>query len=365
MSKKINVGVIGASGFSGGELCRLLLNHENVDQIYPTSRGDELFEKMHQNLLGCGLEFISQDELQELTDTLDVVIFCTPSGEAMQKASSYLDKGIKVIDLGPDFRFPTNKQYSHAYGRDHASPELLAEAIYGVTELERDAISSSRLIANPGCYAITCILGLMPAIKQNFLDLNAPIHISAVNGTSGSGGSAKRDTSHTLVAGGMLPYSLEGHRHSTELEHHLSSAADRHVEVIMNTTHGSFPRGIQAFITAKASPLANVDVSRESLIKSYNEFYGVGHTGHYFVIVNGLPKNGVKNSKEYHLYPNVARVSGSNFCQIGLDFDADRQQIKIVAVTDNLVKGAAGSAIQNMNVMCGLEETVGLKQYGL
>lgn len=365
MNKKLNVGVIGASGFSGGELCRLLLNHENVDRIFPTSRGDEPFEKVHQNLLGCGLEFLSQDELQGLADTLDVVIFCTPSGEAMHKVSSYLNKDIKVIDLGPDFRFPTNKQFRNAYGRDHASPELLEEAIYGITEFERNAVSSSRLVANPGCYAITCILGLMPALKNNLLDHDVPIHISAVNGTSGSGGTARRDTSHTLVSSGMLPYSLEGHRHSTELEHHLSVAADRKVEVVMNTTHGSFPRGIQAFITAKANLSTDLDVSRESLIKIYHEFYGIGHNGHFFVIVNGMPKNGVKNSKEYHLYPNVARVSGSNFCQIGLDFDLDRQQIKIVAITDNLVKGAAGSAIQNMNVMCGFDETTGLKQYGL
>ena len=365
MADKLRVGVVGASGYAGGELCRLLLSHECVQEILPTSRGSDAFERVHPNLLGCGLEFISLPELIETAASLDAVFLCTPPGEAMESAKLFLQLGVKVIDLGPDFRFPTASQYTSVYGIPHVASELLENAVYGVTELNRGKIRSAQLIANPGCYAITCILGLLPLIKTGFIDFSKEIHISAINGTTGAGGSPTRDTSHATVSNGVLPYSLEGHRHGPELEYQLASIADQPVEVVFTAAHGSFARGIHELITVSAKIEYAKKLSRESLIEFYIKYYGKGTDGEHFVVVNQFKRSGVKNAKEYHLYPNVARVTGSNFCHIGLDYQSEHGVIKIVAVSDNLVKGAAGSAIQNMNLMFNLPETTGLRHYGL
>lgn len=362
---KLRVGVVGASGYTGGELCRLLLGHESVGEILPTSRGSDAFERTHPNLLGSGLEFTSLPELIKTAASLDAAFFCTPPGEAMESAKLFLERGAKVVDLGPDFRFPTASQYTSVYGIPHVASELLERAVYGVTELNREKIRSAQLVANPGCYAITCILGLLPLIKAGLIDLSKEIHIAAINGTTGAGGSPTRDTSHATASNGVLPYSLEGHRHGPELEHQLASIADQPVEVVFTTAHGSFARGINALITVSAKNEHAKRLSRESLTELYIKHYVDGTDDEPFVVINQFKRAGAKNAKEYHLYPNVARVTGSNFCHIGLDYQAERGVIKIVAVTDNLVKGAAGSAIQNMNLMFNLPETTGLWHYGL
>ncbi|MFD7164778.1 N-acetyl-gamma-glutamyl-phosphate reductase [Streptomyces violascens] len=361
----IRAAVIGGTGYAGGEMCRLLLNHPAVTEIVPTSRGDEPFERIHPNLLGTGLEFTDAQTLTAQADGFDVVFLCTPSGEAMRLAPRLLAAGTRVVDLSADFRFPGQKAYESAYGKPHTAPQLLPEAVYGVTEFHRDRIASSRLIANPGCYVITALLGLDPLLRSDLADPHAPLHIAAVNGTTGAGVKPRTEILHAEVFGSMLPYSLQGHRHAPELEHHLATSASRPVTVDLSTAHGNFARGIYVQASVRIREERRGQVSRELLLDHYRERYGAGADGEFFVRVNDQDMAGGLTDKDYRRYPSLAGVTGSNFCHIGLDYDVRRGIAKVVAVTDNLGKGAAGSAVQNMNVMLGLDETTGLRGYGL
>lgn len=360
---KAKLAVIGASGTTGGELLRLLLTHPQVDAVYPVARTEEPLERIHRNLLGSGLAFMDLKAVKARAGELHGVFFATPPAEALAHARDFLDRGAKVVDLSAAFRFRDPALYGHAYGDNHSAPDLLREAVYGVTEFVRADLRNARLVANPGCYVITALLALAPLLREGYAMIEEPIAISALNGTSGAGSSPKREVMHASAANDVLAYSLEGHRHTPEIEDQLSRLAGRPVTVNFNTAHGNFPRGIFLQASLRAAP--HVECSRESLIDLYQRAYGKGAEQEFFVRIVDEPRSGKRNDKEYHLYPSVARVAGSNFCHIGLDWDTDRRLIKVVAVIDNLVKGAAGSAIQNMNVMLGLDEKLGLLQYGL
>jgi N-acetyl-gamma-glutamyl-phosphate reductase common form len=360
---RVTAAVFGAAGFTGGEMCRLLLGHPGVDRIVPTSRGEEGFERLHPNLAGSGLEFEAPETLVAAAGELDVAFLCLPAGEAMDLAAALLDAGVAVVDLGPDFRFDDADAYARVYGRPHSSPELLAEAACGISELNRERIRSARLVANPGCYVIAATLALAPVLRTGVARAGEPIHIAAVNGTSGAGGSARREVMHAAAFGSMLPYSLEGHRHGPEMEDRFAEQAGGAVTVSLSTAHGDFARGIQ--LGATLSVDAGSTPSREELLDLYLDTFGAGHEGEYFVQVNDLARRGGPTDKDYSIYPSVREVLGSNFCHLGVDVDADRSLIKLVATIDNLVKGAAGSALQNMNLMLGFEEQAGLRHYGL
>ena len=357
--RKLTVGVVGGTGYAGGELCRLLLGHPLVRTIVPTARGAELFDRVHPHLQGSGLEFAPVDELFHRPGGLDVVFFSTPTGEAMRSARRYLEQGVRVIDLSADFRFADPLAYQRVHGLEHSDPELLADAVYGATELYRDRIAKTHLVANPGCYAITAILALTPLLTSGHVRDDALLSVYAVNGTTGAGATPKKALMHAEVVGSMLTYGLEGHRHGPELETVFSALTGRDHVVDLNTTHGDFARGIH--LQANASVSGPLD--RDMLVQLYRAHYGDGHDGEYFVLVNDQPKREGLNVKEYDLYPGVNAVLGTNFCRIGLDVDQRRGMAKVVAVTDNLGKGAAGSAIQNMNTMLGVDETLGLRQY--
>lgn len=365
MHKTLTVGVIGATGYAGGELCRLLLGHPQVGTILPTARTAEPIERVHPNLLGSGLAFISFDDLQLHADDLDCVFFCTPSGEAMRHAPWFVQRGIRVIDVSADFRFRDPDVYREVYGITHTAPQLLPEAVYGITELHHQDIAAARLVANPGCYVITVALALTPVLRAGWADLDVPVHISAVNGTTGAGSQPKRAIMHAEALNSMLPYSLEGHRHGPELEAVLTAQAGRDLSVDFNTAHGNFARGIYCQANLTVHPAHRDGMSRDELLSLLTGFYGAGAAGEYFVRIVDTPKSGEINAKEYGIYPSLAAVIGSNSCHIGADYDARRGIIKLLAVTDNLIKGAAGSALQNMNVMFGLEETTALTAYGL
>ncbi|MFE5888943.1 N-acetyl-gamma-glutamyl-phosphate reductase [Streptomyces sp. NPDC056468] len=365
MSKGIRAAVIGGTGYTGGEMCRLLLGHPAVTEILPTSRGEESFERVHPNLLGSGLRFHDAGEVTEAAGDLDVVFLCTPSGEAMRRAPELLKAGVRVIDLSADFRFADPAAYRSAYGAEHTAPDLLPEAVYGVTEFHRELLPEARLVANPGCYVITALLGLEPLLSAGFADPDAPLHIAAVNGTTGAGVKPRTEILHAEVFGSMLPYSLQGHRHAPELEDRLSGPAGAPVTVDLSTAHGPFARGIYIQASIRIRPELREQVTRELLLARYTERYGSGGDGEFFVRVNAEPQLGGLTDKDYRRYPSVAGVTGSNFCHIGVDYDARRGIAKVVSVTDNLVKGAAGSALQNMNVMFGQDETTGLRGYGL
>ncbi|GAA1329953.1 N-acetyl-gamma-glutamyl-phosphate reductase [Saccharothrix algeriensis] len=360
-SEGLVVGVVGGTGHTGGEVCRLLLGHPAVRTILPTARSGAAFAEVHPNLAGSGLDFRSAEQLADRAEELDVVFFCTPSGEAMRRARHYVDRGVRVVDLGADFRFADPSGYRRVYGAEHADPELLREARYGVTELNREEIAAARLVANPGCYAITAILALAPLLRADLARPGAPVGIHAVNGTTGAGNTPKKAIMHAEVSGAMLSYSLEGHRHGPELEAFLSTLTGHPVTVDLDTAHGNFARGIHL----RADVHLGAAKSRDELLELYTGFYGDGHDTEHFVLVNTLPKRGELNEKRYEIYPNLTHVVGSNFCHLGLDVARAGSVARVVAVTDNLVKGAAGSAIQNMNVQLGLDERAGLTAYAL
>lgn len=359
------VGVVGGSGFAGGEACRLLLGHPGVGAVLPTSRDSESFERVHRNLAGSGLEFCRVERLLERADELDAALLCTPAGEAMALAPDLLASGVPVVDLSADFRFADGEDYRRAYGSEHACPEWLGEAVCGITELHRTRLEAARLVANPGCYVIAATLALAPLLDAGLVALDAPLQIAALNGTSGAGNSPRREVMHAAAFGSVLPYSMEGHRHGAELEARCAELAERPVTVSLSTAHGNFARGI--YLSATLVPAAGWagEPSREALLELYRDFYGAGHAGEHFVLVNDLPRRGGLNAKEYDIYPLLGGVLGSNFCHLGVDYDRERGLIKVMAAIDNLVKGAAGSAIQNMNLLLGFEETAGLRHYGL
>lgn len=359
----LSAAVFGAAGFAGGEVCRLLLGHPEVGGIVPTSRGEEAFERIHPNLAGSGLEFADPEALAAAPGDLDVAFLCLPAGEAMHLAPALLAAGVAVVDLGPDFRFAAADAYRDVYGRGHAAPELLAEAACGVSELNRERIRAARLVANPGCYVIAATLAMAPLLRSGLTRAEGPVHVAAVNGTSGAGGAPRREVMHAAAFGSMLPYNLAGHRHGPELEDRLGEQAGGAVTVSLSTAHGDFARGIQLGATVAVDPAAVP--SREELLDLYLDFFGAGHEGEFFVQVNDLERRGGATDKDYSIYPSVREVLGSNFCHLGLDVDADRGLVKLVATIDNLGKGAAGSAIQNMNLMLGLDERAGLRHYGL
>ena len=364
-AQKLKTAVIGASGFAGGETCRLLLGHRHIDAIHPVSRGTEPFEAVHPNLAGCGLEFDALDSVADGADALDVVFFCTPSGEAMKLARHFLSHHVRVIDLSADFRFSDPQRYERVHGRTHTDTDSLKNAVYGVSELYPDEIANARLVANPGCYVITALLALAPVIRSEICDLSVPLDLFAINGTSGAGSKPRTEIMHAHANDNILPYNLSGHRHAPELEDQLSRIAQTNIRVTFSTAHGSFSRGIHLQANLRPSSQYLGRISRESLIAVYKDFYGQNGDGHPFVVTIDNPDADKLNAKQYDIYPNVARVTGSNRCHIGMDYDRYADVIKVVGVTDNLVKGAAGSAIQNMNLMFGFDETEGLAHYGL
>lgn len=362
--KKVKVGILGGTGYTGRELCRLLLNHKEVEAIYPTSREDEDFDRVHQNLMGCGLKFIKPEELYKKIKELDIVFFCTPSGEAMEHAQKFIEAGVKVIDLSADFRFKDPTLYKEVYRKDHKCPKLLDEAVFGITEIYREKIKKARLVANPGCYVITTILGIYPLVRRGMINLRN-IVVSAHNGTTGAGNKPNRSIMHAEAASSILPYSLVKHRHSDEIEDQLGKIAKQKVIVKFTPGHIPVERGIYSEINALIKENFRKELTRDKLLELYKEDYGRGAEGEFFIRINDFKKTKEGDDKEYDIYPFVANVSGSNFCQIGLDYDDKRYYVTIIAVTDNLVKGAAGSAIQNMNVMFGFDEKEGLKHYGI
>ncbi len=362
--KKINVGIVGGSGFTGGELCRLLLKHKNVKNIYPTSRSEQSFKKTHASLANSNLEFIDVNTLI-LKKKIDVVFLCTKSNHSIDYAEIFLKKRIVVIDLSGAFRFDNSKNYFKAYGAKHSKKKLLESSVYGATEFNEKAILKNSLIANPGCYAFCALLSLAPLTKSKFADFKKIIKIHAINGTTGAGMSLRQEVSHKNAMENMLAYNASGHRHAPEIEEKLQSFFKiKGASIDLNTAHGNFRRGIFMQISIEIKKNYNKQISRKILLKKYKNFYKSKKLNN-FININDLEKTGDKNYKDYNIYPQLSSVVGTNNCNIGLDYDEDKKIIKIISVIDNLIKGAAGSAIQNMNLKFDLNPTEGLDTFGI
>ena len=350
-TQTVAVGIIGGSGYSGGELLRLLRVHPQARIAFVTSRGDKSLQAIHRNLVGTDLRFVREEEAGDA----DVVFLCTPARESMLKAPVWLGRGAKVVDIGSDFRLKDRATFERVYKAEHTCWDLVGEAPYGATELHRQEIRGARLVANPGCFAYTAILTLAPLVKAGLIDLDRVV-VDGLSGSSGAGAEPVTPTHHSEIGNGIFAYNVVEHRHTYEIEQELSGVAGQPVTVHFTPYYCPFTRGILAgchgFLTRA--------VTRPELLALYEEFY----RDEPFVQTLAFEKD-PKASWQYLPYPSVASVAGSNFVQIGVDVDERRRRVVAFGALDNLGKGAASSAIQNMNCMLGLPEDSGLRGVGL
>lgn len=339
----IKVGIVGGTGYTGVELLRLLAQHPGVALHAITSRKEVgmAVSDMFPNLRGrVGLKFSDPDSAP-LADC-DVVFFATPNGVAMQQARELLKAGVRVIDLAADFRLRDASVWEKWYGMQHACPDLIAEAVYGLPEINRARIKGARLIANPGCYPTAVQLGLLPLIEAGAVD---PDHLVAdcKSGVSGAGRKAEVHTLFAETSDSFKAYAVAGHRHLPEISQGLSLAAGRQVGLTFVPHLTPLIRGIHATLYARLTK----DVDLQAL-------FAQRFADEYFVDV--LPPGS---------HPDTRSVRGANFCRIAVHRPQGGDTVVVLSVIDNLVKGAAGQAVQNMNILFGLPEAVGLEQIPL
>jgi N-acetyl-gamma-glutamyl-phosphate reductase len=340
----MKVGIIGASGYTGGELLRILARHEECEISCATSRRFRgKIQRVHPHLRGA-LEIEFEDlRAEEVADKSDFVFTATPHGASMKIVPELLDMGVKVVDLSGDFRFSDVSTYEKYYGLKHEHPGV--RAVYGLPELHRQEIRKAKLVANPGCYPTSVILGLAPIIKEGLIEVDR-IAVDSKSGISGAGATPKEKTHYPVTADSVLPYSVSAHRHLPEMEQEL--------RVLDGNTRLSFVPHLVPVIRGISSTMHCFlikDVEGEDIGEVYSRFY----RGEPFVRV--LEKGEM---------PRMSSVRGSNYCDIGcFEVDKERRRTVIVSTIDNLVKGASGQAVQNMNIMAGYEETAGLKNIGI
>lgn len=338
----VKIGIYGGSGYTGQELLRLLLNHPDCEVTAITSRQykGEAVSALYPHFRGLtDLHFMDASP-EAVAELCDAVFLAVPHGEAMDSAPRFLEARRKVIDLSADFRLRSPATYEKWY-LPHRSPELLPAAAYGLTELYRDSIAGARLTANPGCYPTCAILGLAPLLKGGFID-GGPLVIDAKSGASGAGRELNTGTLFCEVNEGFKAYKVGAHRHRPEIEQELSLLAGSDIRVIFTPHLIPVNRGILSTMYGKLVK----DVRVADLIEVYREFY----RDEPFVRIC-----------DEGIVPSIASVKGSNCCDLGIAVDDPTGQVLVISTIDNLIKGAAGQAIQNMNVMFGLPEDRGLK----
>ena len=338
----LRVGIYGGSGYTGQELLRLLLKHPQAEVLVTTSRrykGTPV-SQIYPAFEGLTNLVFTDAAPDELVGKVDIVFSCLPHGDAMSVIPAFIKAGQRVIDLSADYRLHDLSRYERTYNK-HTSPELLKEAVYGLPEIHRGEIKSATLIANPGCYPTSAILGLAPALQAKLLDKSSII-IDSKSGVSGAGREPKTGSLFCEANDGFKAYNVLKHRHSPEMEQELSGIAGSEIRISFVPHLLPVNRGILS--TMYATLLK--DISTPDLIDIYQEFY--------------RDEPFVRVYREGN-YPNISSVKGTNYCDIGLMADKNTKRIVIVSAIDNLVKGAAGQAVQNMNIMAGLKETTGLE----
>jgi LysW-gamma-L-alpha-aminoadipyl-6-phosphate/LysW-L-glutamyl-5-phosphate reductase len=344
----VKVGVLAASGYIGGELLRLLLQHPQVEITSATSRryaGEYVF-KVHPNLRGVTDLKFSELKGDKLPEEADFVFAALPHGESVNVVPKIADAGMKIVDLSADFRLTNKENYPVWYGYEHPRPDLLGRFILGIPEINRESIRGSALVASPGCMAITSILALAPLLRSKDLGIDSEhIVVDAKIGSSGSGGKPSLSTHFSERFGVVRPYKPAGHRHSAEIEQVLSTLAGHEVKVSMSAHAVNTVRGILSTCHLFTStPPKPIDVW-----KAYREMY----TGSYFVRL-------VRDKQGPFRLPDPKLVIGSNFCDIGFEIEERTGRLVALSATDNLIKGAAGNAIQCMNLMLGFDEKTGI-----
>ena len=338
----IQVGIIGATGYTGQELIRLLHNHPETEISVLTSQSYD--GKPFSSIYGNALQYMDKTcenlTIEEAAERCDVLFVALPHGIASHQVSDSLLATCKVIDLGADYRLKDQGVYEQWYKTGHGSPELLGEAVYGLCELYREEIAGARLIANPGCYTTCSILSLTPLVSDGLIDTGSII-IDAKSGVSGAGRKASTATLYGEVNESIKAYGVASHRHTPEIEEQLSRAAGTPVTLSFTPHLVPMNRGI--LVTAYAS--LKEGVTLEMIETSYRAHYG----NERFI---RLLQPGT--------FPETRWVKGSNICDIGFTVDQRTGRVIVSGAIDNLVKGASGQAVQNMNIICGLPEETGL-----
>lgn len=340
---KIKVGIVGGTGYTGVELLRLLALHPHTQLVAITSRGEagQRVSDMFPSLRGY-VDLPFTDPAQAKLTECDVVFFATPNGIAMQQTRALLDAGVRVIDLAADFRIQDIPTWEKWYGMTHACADLVAEAVYGLPELNRERIAKARLVANPGCYPTAVQLGFLPLLKAGAVDESALI-ADAKSGVSGAGRKAETHILFAEAGDNFKAYGVAGHRHLPEISQGLTAMSGKQVGLTFVPHLTPLIRGIHATLYARLT--RDVDVQ---------ELFEEQYRNERFVDV--LPSGS---------HPETRSVRGSNQCRIAVHRPGGGDTVVVLSVIDNLVKGAAGQAVQNMNIMFGLPESTALEQVPL
>ena len=346
----VRIGIIGGSGYVGSELLRLLLLHPQAEVTMVTSRqsaGEYVFN-VHPNLRGLTqLKFVPLD-VAELQKNCDLIFTATPHGGSVNLVPKLLEIGLKVIDMSADFRLKNPADYESYYGWKHAHPEMLKDAVYGLPELHREEIKNAKIIACPGCMATSAILGLAPVVKAGMVEEDK-IVVDLKVGSSGGGSKPTASSHHPERFGGVRPYQVAGHRHTAEVEQELNALGSEPVKISFTPHAVNMVRGILATIhTFPKQKLENKDLWR-----ALRGMYG----NEPFVRL-------VKYQKGPYQLPDPKVTLGTNFCDVGFEIDEHANRLLLFSAIDNMTKGAAGQAVQCMNIQLGIDETAGLKSTG-
>ena len=339
----IKVGIIGATGYAGSELVRILLGHKDVEIKWYGSRSyiDKKYASIYQNFFQLVDANCMDDNMEVLADQVDVIFTATPQGLCASLVNEEILSKVKIIDLSADFRIKDVKVYEEWYKLEHKSPQFIEEAVYGLCEINREDVKKARLVANPGCYTTCSILTCYPQVKEGIIDPNTII-VDAKSGTSGAGRGAKVDNLFCEVNENMKAYGVATHRHTPEIEEQLGYACGEKITINFTPHLVPMNRGILA--TAYAS--LKKDVTYEEVKAIYDKYYA----DEKFVRV-----------LEKDVCPQTKWVEGSNYVDVNFKIDPRTNRIIMMGAIDNLVKGAAGQAVQNMNLMFGLKESEGLE----
>ena len=343
----IQVGIIGATGYAGGELVRLLYGHKEAEIKWYGSRSyvDQKYASVYQNMFQIVEDVCRDDNLKQLAKEVDVIFTATPQGFLAGVLTEEILKQCKVIDLSADFRIKDVATYEKWYKIEHKSPQFIEEAVYGLCEINRDKVKNARLVANPGCYTTCSILTAYPLVKEGLIDPDTLI-IDAKSGTSGAGRGAKVANLFCEVNENMKAYGVATHRHTPEIEEQLGYAAGK--EIVINFTPHLVPmnRGILATEYATLNRKADGSLPTYEEVKAaYDKYYA----NEKFVRV-----------LEKDVVPETKWVEGSNYVDVNFKIDERTGRVVMMGALDNLVKGAAGQAVQNMNLLFGLDESEGL-----
>ncbi|CDN42447.1 N-acetyl-gamma-glutamyl-phosphate reductase [Paenibacillus sp. P22] len=343
MGTKTRAAIVGSTGYGGVELIRLLQAHPyaEVSSVISSSSAGTPIADGYPHLSDIFPGVLDGVDPKEIKSKADVVFLAAPAGVASRMAPQLLEEGLKVIDLSGDFRLPQPDVYEHWYGKPAADPAYLEKAVFGLSEIYGEQVRGAELLSNPGCYPTATLLGAVPAIKAGWIDPSTLI-VDAKSGVSGAGRGASLGTHYSELNENFKAYKVNKHQHIPEIERVLSDAAGRDIVATFTTHLVPMTRGIMATMYASLAE----DRTEQEFIELYRQFY----EGRPFVRIR--PEGVLPATKE---------VSGSNYCDIGFAVDRRTGRVTIVSVIDNLVKGAAGQAIQNLNLMMGWEENAGLQ----